>query len=161
MGSMPEAPGGQPPIPGRGPLGDPREPVQALVRFYRAFNERDLGSMEAIWDHTPDIVAMSPLVGLVRGWPTLREGYERMFQGADRIETEFYDYSLHEAGEHFFALGRERGRMIAGGRTLEVTGQATNIFRRAGDGSWKLIHHHVSLSGPPVPAAPAAGATGR
>jgi ketosteroid isomerase-like protein len=146
----------QPAIPGQRPLGDPHEPVQALVRFYRAFNERDLRLMEESWDHSPDVVAMSPRVGMARGWSTLRAGYERMFHGEDRIETEFYDYTIHLAGDLFFALGRERGHMYSGGRALEVTGQATNIFRRGTDGSWKLIHHHVSPNGPPVPVDPLA-----
>ncbi|MGI0071284.1 MAG: nuclear transport factor 2 family protein [Thermoplasmata archaeon] len=65
--------------------------MEALVRFYRAFNDRDLKLMEESWDHSPEVVAISPLGGVVRGWPAIRGGHERMFQGPDRIETEFFD----------------------------------------------------------------------
>jgi hypothetical protein len=36
-------------MPGDHELGDLREPVQALVQFYRAFNNRDVEMMDRTW----------------------------------------------------------------------------------------------------------------
>lgn len=144
------------PLPGAVPSGDPSDPIQALARFYRAFNDRDLAVMEQVWEHSAEVEVISPLVrGIARGWPTLHAGYARVFDGPDRIETEFYDYTIHAVGGLFYAVGRERGRMMLGGRTIPAEGRATNVFRRAPDGTWKLVHHHISLD-----PAPDAGSTG-
>ena len=140
-----------PPIPGYAPLGDPDDPVQALIRFYRAFNRRDLSAMEQVWERSAEISLVSPIAGIVRGWPAARAGYARLFTGEDRIETEFFDYMIHELDDAFYAVGRERGTISIGGRSVEATGYATNVFRRGPDGSWKLVHHHVSMRDPQGP----------
>lgn len=145
------------PIPGEVPLGDPRDPVQALVRFYRAFNARDLRLMEQSWEHSEEISAISPLAGVARGWGSLWEGYQRILQSSDRLETEFYDYTMHSAGDLCYAVGRERGRLISSRGVQPLTGQATNILRRGKDGGWRMLHHHVSLAWPAPPVRPPAG----
>jgi ketosteroid isomerase-like protein len=139
------------PIPGPVPPGTASDPELALERFYWAFNHRDLAMMGEVWDHSDDVVAISPLADVARTWPALRAVYERIFGSEDRLETEFFDYSAHRSGDVFYAVGRERGRMLSAGETRTVTGRATNIFHRTPDGIWKLVHHHVSLAGLPDP----------
>jgi ketosteroid isomerase-like protein len=136
-----------PPIPGRLKAKDPRDPVQALARFYRAFNDRDLERMDVVWEHSSEASVISPLVGLTRGWSAIRETYVRGFQAPMTITTEFYDYTTHSLGDLFCAIGRERGRATSPSGVQELEGHATNIFRRTKDGLWKLVHHHVSIAG--------------
>lgn len=143
------------PIPGEAAPGDPRDPVEALVRFYRAFNERDLRRMEQSWEHSEEISAISPLAGVARGWGRVWEGYQRILQSSDRLETEFYEYTLHSAGDLCYAVGRERGQLISSRGVQPLTGQATNILRRGKDGAWRMLHHHVSLAWPAPPVPPA------
>ncbi len=40
----------------------------------------------------------NPLGGVHRGWPAIREVYERIFTGPAQVYVEFYDYTLHQAG---------------------------------------------------------------
>ncbi len=141
-----------PPIPGPGENGDLRDPVQALAQFYRAFNERDVDLMDRSWEHSPDTVVVSPLVGLLRGWPTIRSAYERAFREPGGPVTEFCDYTVQAAGDLCLVVGRERAHVTVDGRTVRVTGCATNVLRRAKDGTWKLMHHHISLDGAPPTA---------
>ncbi len=141
-----------PPIPGSGGIGDLRDPVQALAQFYRAFNTRDVDLMDRSWDHSPDTVVVSPLVGLLRGWPTIRSAYELAFHERGGPVTEFFDYTLQASGELCLAVGRERAHVTVDGRSVRVTGCATNVLRRSKDGTWKLVHHHISLDGAPPTA---------
>jgi ketosteroid isomerase-like protein len=136
------------PLPGTIEATDPRDPVQVLGRFYRAFNDRNLALMETVWYHSAETSVVSPLVGLVRGWPAIRSAYEQGFRSAMHITTEFYDYTVHPFGDVFSAVGRARARSTTPSGSVEVVGQATNILRRSPDGSWKLVHHHVSVAGP-------------
>lgn len=105
--------------------------------------------MEKAWEQSPDTVIISPLADVVTGWPEVRRSYDPLFGGPMRITTEFYDYSIHQSGDIFYEIGRERGQWTIGGKTLQLTPRAMNIFRRRKDGSWKLVHHHISLEGAP------------
>lgn len=150
-GAKDERAAAPPPIPGPGEIGDLRDPLQALAQFYRAFNTRDPGLMDRSWAHSPDVVVISPLAGLLRGWPAIRSAYERAFREPGGPETEFFDYTLQGSDDLCVVVGRERGNATAGGRTVGLTGRTTNVLRRAKDGTWKLVHHHISLDGPQTP----------
>jgi ketosteroid isomerase-like protein len=103
------------------------------------------------------MVVISPLADVVRGWSEVRRAYVGLFSGRMTITTEFFDYTLHRSGEIFYAVGRERGQTAVGDRTLHQTARATNIFRRGKDGTWKLVHHHVSVAGPKLPTDESTG----
>jgi ketosteroid isomerase-like protein len=135
------------PITGREPLGDVREPVQALAQFYRAFNMRDLALMEENWDCAESAVMDNPLGDIKRGWPEIRMVYERIFQGRGRVQVEFHDYSLHVLENLFYAVGRERGTFEKNGIKLELAIRTSRIFRRI-DGRWRQVHHHGSIDDP-------------
>ncbi len=140
------------PIPGPGEIGDLRDPLQALAQFYRAFNTRDVELMERSWEQSPDVVVISPLVGLLRGWSTIRSAYERAFREQGGPQTEFFDYTVLASGDLCLVVGRERGNATVGGKTVRLTGRATNVLRRGKDGTWKMAHHHISLDRPPPTA---------
>jgi hypothetical protein len=42
---------------------------------------------------------------------------------------EFYDYSLHAAGEIFYVVGRERGEFKMGNTVLKMAIRTSRIFR--------------------------------
>ncbi len=63
------------------------------------------------------------------------------------IYFEFYDYSLHTAGEIFYALGRGRGEFRMGEMVLNMAIRTTRIFRLM-DGRWQQVHHHGSVEDP-------------
>jgi len=78
--------------------------------------------------------------------------YERIFRGPARLRVEFYDYTLHESDQVFYAVGRERGRFENGPHCLDLAIRTTRIFRRVG-GGWRQVHHHGSIEDPALLAA--------
>lgn len=127
-------------------------PLAALNAFYRAFNQRDLSAMEHNWWNDPDASMSNPLGGIARGWPAIREIYTRIFEGKARVAVEFHDYTLHEAGDVFYAVGRERGTLVNGDTQLLLAIRTSRVFQRI-DGAWKQVHHHGSFDNPELLAA--------
>ena len=123
---------------------DPASPLAALSAFYRAFNRRDLAAMAQNWSTTEDDAMSNPLGGIARGWPAIEAVYRRIFEGPARVQVEFHDYTLHEAGELFWAVGRERGALIRGERRLAPAIRTSRLFRRI-EGAWRQVHHHGSF----------------
>lgn len=135
----------QSPVTGRENISDATEPLAALAQFYRALNTRDLALMEQNWGASSDTVMDNPLGGIKRGWPEIRDVYERLFAGNNRYQFEFYDYTLQRYGEIFIAVGRERGHVITeSSQRLDLNIRTTRIFRWAGT-QWRQIHHHGSI----------------
>ena len=96
-------------------------PILALIAFYAAFNDRNLAAMERNWwTQSDEAVMANPLGDVRRGWAAIREVYERLFTGPASVYVEFYDYTLHEAGEIFYAIGRERGYLERDGSRIEL-----------------------------------------
>lgn len=123
-------------------------PVLALIAFYAAFNNRDLAAMERNWWTEDETAAMAnPLGGLYRGWPAIREVYERIFKGPAQVYVEFHDHTLHESADLFYAVGRERGYLERDGERLEVTIRTSRVFRKH-QGRWRQVHHHGSIEDP-------------
>lgn len=127
----------------------PTTPLGALAEFYRAFNGRDLALMEQNWEPSPEAAMDNPLGGTVRGWPAIREVYQRLFSGEARVTVEFFDYTLHDAGDVFWAIGRERGTFRQEGRPdLPLLIRTSRLFRRGSEGRWRQAHHHGSIDDP-------------
>jgi limonene-1,2-epoxide hydrolase len=84
-------------------------PYQSLMQFYRAFNNHDMKLMAENWLQSDEIAMDNPLGGIKRGWAEIKAVYERIFNNPATVYVEFYDYTIHEAAEMFYAVGRERG----------------------------------------------------
>ncbi len=134
-------------ITGREDQGDRTSPFQALVHFSCAFNSRDMGMMADNWAQSDDVAMDNPLGGLKRGWEEIRPVYERIFAGPAEVFVEFFDYTLHETPEMFYAVGRERGRFRLGGTEIPLAIRTSRIFRKVGD-RWRQVHHHGSIDDP-------------
>jgi ketosteroid isomerase-like protein len=134
----------QPPITGQEKKESLPVHLRALSDFYDAFNSRDLIKMSENWAQTEDIAMDNPLGGIKRGWEEIRAVYERIFSGPARVYVEFYNYTIHEAGEIFYAVGRERGEFRLGDIVVPLTIRTTRIFRMI-DGRWRQVHHHGSI----------------
>ncbi len=137
----------QEPVTGREDLGDLSQPIQALAQFYRAINAGDLSLMEANWENSDEASMDNPLGGIKRGWPEIRQVYDRIFSGRANVRVEFHDYTLHTTGDVFWAVGRERGSLEMDGRTLELAIRTSRLYRRSA-GRWRQVHHHGSIESP-------------
>jgi ketosteroid isomerase-like protein len=123
-------------------------PVLALIAFYAAFNNRDLTAMERNWWTEDETAVMAnPLGGLQRGWQAIREVYTRIFTREATVYVEFYDYTLQELGDLFYAVGRERGYLERDGQRTELAIRTSRVFRKY-NGHWRQIHHHGSIEDP-------------
>jgi hypothetical protein len=61
--------------------------------------------------------------------------------------VEFYDYTLHQTPELFYAVGRERGEFRRGDRVIQLAIRTSRIFRLLA-GQWRQVHHHGSFDDP-------------
>ena len=137
----------QAPVTGKECLVSSHSALYALVGFYSAFNTRDLGAMSRNWAQTDEAVMANPLGGLRRSWTSIREVYERIFQGPATVYVEFHDYTLHESEALFYVVGRERGYLERDGRRLDLAIRTSRVFRKL-DGRWQQVHHHGSIENP-------------
>ena len=134
----------QEPITGKEQQGDSSSPYHALVQFYRAFNSRDMLLMSANWMQSDEIAMDNPLGGIKRGWDEIKTVYQRIFNGRAEVYVEFYEYTIHETAEMFYAVGRERGYFRSGNEKISLAIRTSRIFRKT-DGHWKQVHHHGSI----------------
>ena len=143
----------QAPVTGTETNGDQHEPSQALSQFYRALNARDLELMQKTWANSDETAMDNPLGGIKRGWDEIKSVYEKLFDSKATYRFEFYDYTMHEAGDLFYVVGRERGELALSGPPLELAIRTTRVFRRDEDGQWRQVHHHGSIDDPLMLAA--------
>lgn len=122
-------------------------PYDALSEFYDAFNNQKADLMEQNWAGKEEIAMDNPLGGIIRGRENIMQVYRRIFEGPAKVYVEFYDYSLHQTPEIFYAVGRERGYFESGGKRLELAIRTSRIFQKSG-GEWRQVHHHGSIEAP-------------
>jgi hypothetical protein len=99
------------------------------------------------WAQTDEIAMDNPLGGVKRGWDEIKAVYERIFNGPAKVYVEFYDYTIHETKEIFYAVGRERGEFRIGDIVVPLAIRTSRIFRLIG-GQWRQVHHHGSIDDP-------------
>ncbi|MEA2641028.1 MAG: hypothetical protein QOF51_2422 [Chloroflexota bacterium] len=109
--------------------------LEANEAFYRAFNQKDVAAMDALWAQDAPVACIHP------GWTALhdRESVMESWRGIlsnpaqPRVVTGSATVSF--VGEIALVLCRE----LVSGTPLA----ATNIFINEA-GAWRLIHHHSS-----------------
>ena len=134
----------QDPITGNEDLGDLSQPQQALAQFYRAFNTRDLKMMDENFARSDEVAIDNPLGGIRRGADQPHVMYEGVFKSPADVHVEFWDYTIHRAGDVFWAVGRERGTYRDGEGAKPLNIRTSRIFQLI-DGRWRQMHHHGSI----------------
>ena len=134
----------QSPITGNEDLGDLSQPQQALAQFYRAFNSRDLKMMDENFAQSDEVAIDNPLGGIRRGADEPHKMYQGVFKSPADVHVEFWDYTIHRAGDVFWAVGRERGTYRDGSELKTLNIRTTRIFQLI-DGRWRQMHHHGSI----------------
>lgn len=137
----------QQPITGNEDPGDFHRPTQTLAQFYAAINHRDLKEMSANWLPSPDIAMDNPLGGIRRGWEEISAVYEKLFASPAQFRFEFYDYTIHQTSDLFYAVGRERGELTIDGQRMALAIRTSRIYKRVDD-VWRQVHHHGSIDDP-------------
>jgi ketosteroid isomerase-like protein len=96
--------------------------------------------MEQNWDSSGESAMNNPLGGIKRGWAEIRQVYQRLFATPATYSFEFWDYTLHQDGDVFWVVGRERGQLTTNRTTLDLALRTSRLFRRV-DGRWRQLHH--------------------
>jgi len=110
--------------------------------FYRAFADRDLAAMDALWATEAQVACIHP------GWPALigrqavMESWRRILSGGGAPQIDCRAPQAFMRGDCAFVICYE----AVGGQALV----ATNIFMRE-RGQWRLVHHQAGPS-PGLPA---------
>lgn len=126
---------------------DQATPLDALIGFYAAFNQRNLTAMKEVWAAGAEPSMDNPLGGIRRGWEEIEQGYRRLFEGASQVYVEFHDYTIQTLGDVAIAVGRERGTCTTPDGTLTLAIRTSRVFQREG-GRWRQWHHHGSVEDP-------------
>lgn len=134
-------------ITGKEQLSSPDAALEKLIAFYRAFNQGDMELMQQNWEQSAEASMSNPLGGIKRGWREIAAVYDRIFNGPADVYVEYYDYRLHQTGEMFTVVGRERGYFKLGDVRLELAIRTSRIYRKTA-GQWRQLHHHGSIDVP-------------
>src|SRR5688572_5047552 len=119
----------------------------ALIGFYRAFNSRDLDGLAANWAEGDAPSMDNPIGGIRRGWPTIREGYAKLFGGPASIRVTFHDFTSQGGDNWHLFVGREKGTCTTPQATIDLCIRTTRWFTRS-NGVWRQLHHHGSIEEP-------------
>jgi ketosteroid isomerase-like protein len=122
-------------------------PLEALQEHYYGFNRRDLSVLARNWLDAADVSMRDPVGVIKRGWKAVAAEYERLFASEVQVMIELHDLTVHEVGDVFWALGRDRGSFRHGGTRLDLSIGRTRIFRHV-DGRWRQVHDHGSIEIP-------------
>lgn len=132
--------------PGDPAMSDMDDVLEANASFYRAFAERDMMAMEALWARRAPVGCIHP------GWNPLSDRQSVMESWRAILGNEASP-RVRCANPNVFLLGGaafvlcheslEQGLLVA-----------TNIFVRE-DGRWKMVHHQAGPTAePPTEPAP-------
>ena len=70
--------------------------------------------------------------------------YDVVFRSSADVHVEFWDYTIHQSGDVFWAVGREHGTYHDGEAVKTLNIRTSRIFQFV-DGRWRQMHHHGSI----------------
>ena len=124
-----------------------RNALDALIDFYHAFNAGDLDGLAANWAEGEAPSMDNPIGGIRRGWPAIRDGYLKLFNGPAKVEVAFHDFTSQGGSEWHLFVGREKGTCRTPTASLNLRIRTTRWFTKI-NGVWRQFHHHGSIDEP-------------
>jgi len=123
---------------------DDRESVLAANdHFYRAIESLDLAVMEEVWVHESWVRCIHPGWDVLVGWDAVRRSWETIFTNTEWMRVVPTDLKVTLFGEIGVVGCSENLTAAEDGEVGVAMAQATNVYRRTGQG-WRLILHHAS-----------------
>ena len=113
------------------------------ARFYEAFENGDLHSLDEVWSHGETVRCVHPGWGTIIGWQSIRKSWESIIANGQSIR-----FSLRNVVPKVYndlgVIVLEEEIVFGGDQVPQIVrAVATNLFERYGSG-WKMIHHHAS-----------------
>jgi hypothetical protein len=119
--------------------------------FYRAFAERDLRAMEALWSHRSAVACVHPGWNALTDREAVMSSWEGILRNPSAPRVRCLEPTVYVAGNTAFVVCYEA---IESDFLV-----ATNIFAREAEG-WRIVHHQAGQTAQPPPFAVAAGDAG-
>jgi len=121
---------------------------QANIRFYRAFENLSIESMDKIWKHEENVVCIHPGWDLFTGWLAIRESWTTIFSNTEMImftitntKIKIFDNKIAVV----VCIENIETKDPYSGQVIRTGVIATNAFERMESNcEWSLIHHHGS-----------------
>ncbi|MBM4243505.1 MAG: nuclear transport factor 2 family protein [Deltaproteobacteria bacterium] len=119
--------------------------LTANAAFYRAFADRDLDAMDALWARSARVACIHPGWRALHGRDAVMESWRSILGSSDAPDIVCSGESVIPGETVAVVLCVEslRGGSLA----------ATNVFVREG-GEWRIVHHHA---GPIAPGGDTGG----
>jgi ketosteroid isomerase-like protein len=115
------------------------EVLEANEAFYRAFAQRDVEAMDALWSHRSPVACIHPGWDSLHGRVEVLGSFRAILGAGSSPRVRCTVAAAHVIGEAAFVTCHE---LVEGARLV-----ATNVFTRE-DGAWRVVHHHASPLAP-------------
>ena len=118
----------------------------ANTAFYRAIESGLVERMEELWAHEDYVRCVHPGWDVVMGWPRVRQSWEQIYAGGQKMRISPTEVSIHVSGDFAWVTCTENITIFQDTNFDTVQAVATNLFMQR-QGRWLLVHHHAS----PIP----------
>jgi ketosteroid isomerase-like protein len=119
---------------------------EANNAFYRALESGQLDRMAEVWAHDDSVRCIHPGWAMISSWPRVRDSWERIFEGGQKMRASPTDVNVDTIGELAWVTCTENITVFNDESFDTAQAAATNLFVRR-DGRWLMVHHHAS----PIP----------
>lgn len=119
-------------------------PQEAEAAFYRAFSQRDLPAMMAVWAEDEDVVCIHPGGQTLMGAEAVRASWAEIFRNAP--DMQFVVAEKQRSQNDTLAVHVVHEHIRTGGEMSRAPILATNVYRRTESG-WRMVLHHASPGG--------------
>ena len=123
-----------------GAVNGPESVLAANLRYYEAFEAKDLDTMSDLWEHSDRVVCTHPGWATLEGWGPVAASFFALFQGGQQIQFVLTRERVTVAGDSAWVSLDENLLGDQGG----VTVATINIFVLDSD-RWRMVCHHGSV----------------
>ncbi|WAL60440.1 nuclear transport factor 2 family protein [Thermocoleostomius sinensis] len=131
-------------------MSDNQAVLAANQAFYRAFEQKNLEALSAIWLKGDNSVCIHPGRPPLKGWERISTSWDEIFKNTDSIQLTTETIAAGVSGNIAYVVLLEKLSQVIQGRSVDVQSIATNVFARTPE-AWRLVHRHGSPILPMMP----------